>query len=337
MADTSKRPVMEHRQTGRWLAKLAGEVGVECAATWRKMDVPMYDALTAVLGQPYRGWDHDADGVLWYLLRLYCMGDLVMLKVPAGGTPARDHERRRNQETMQHGLPEGIFACVDLDQHAAEFDGHVHLEAPYHFERMQVDLEERTARISLPVVGPWDDRVAPLEIGYTDPSRTFSHLRAYGAVARWPYRSDHLYLLVLEDRAAALGLEEIYRIDNRCNRKSGGGLVRRVCASLDLLRLEAETEHAVSHLPPDLADERRKEIETVVDTAVRAAQGLAPDGAGPMMVQAYNRRDQGPASRPDAPDGVEVSQGEGGWTRAVGWGVVAFAKPLDPEEDIPLP
>lgn len=40
-------------------------------------------------------------------------------------------------------------------------------------------------------------RLGPLEIGSTTPSKTLLHLLEAGAVARWPYGSDHICLLVL--------------------------------------------------------------------------------------------------------------------------------------------
>ena len=49
---------------------------------------------------------------------------------------------------------------------------------------------------------------APLEVGYTRPSRTLLHLTEFGAVARWPYGHDVITLLVQRDgRAQPLAAE----------------------------------------------------------------------------------------------------------------------------------
>lgn len=201
---TERPPVSEHRKIGRKMAALAGTMGSEIAKAFRQSGVPAYDkGYISALGQPFGRWDSEADAVLWYLLRLFITGDLLIGHIPLDAGPGRDKERRRNQELLDQMLsPHDILVCVDQEQQGAGYDGHVHLHKGWKVERIWFDIAKQDRirfQYDQEVVGPLaDDEIIPLEIGYTDPTRTFTHLSEYGAVVRWPYDSNGLYLLVLK-------------------------------------------------------------------------------------------------------------------------------------------
>ncbi|MEU8220796.1 hypothetical protein AB0C47_34185 [Micromonospora taraxaci] len=322
----------EHRQSGRWIAQFAGSQGAQCATLFRRLEVPSYTALVSAFGQPYRDWDQQSDGVLWYLLRLYTAGELVFLGVPAGGKPAKDAERTKNQETLHNGLPSGIAACVDQEQHAAGFDGHVHLDTPWQFEQLVVENPFRSKwRTGTIALGPLEPRPIPLEIGYTDPSRTFTHLRDHGMVARWPYGSDSMFVLALAD--ANVDVSAMFKRDVQINLATGGGFVHGVCAAIDMVRGAAQRAHAVAHLPQEEQAERLRDIDAVCRKAAEAVQRC---GVGLATYQIYNSGDTGP--RDYTPNrAIVIDIQDDGTVIASGRGVVVLAKKFDPTMDIPLP
>ncbi|WP_133061685.1 hypothetical protein [Streptosporangium minutum] len=211
-------PVSEHRKIGRKMAALAGTMGSEIAKSFRQSGIPAYDkGFISALGQPFGRWDSEADAVLWYLLRLFITGDLLLGHIPLDAGPGRDKERRRNQELLDELLsPHDILLCVDQEQQGAGYDGHVHLHKGWKVERIWFHIEKQDKlrfQYDLEAVGPLaEDEILPLEIGYTDPTRTFTHLSEYGAVVRWPYDSDGLYLLVLREGREA-DLQAVFEKD----------------------------------------------------------------------------------------------------------------------------
>ena len=121
---------------------------------------------------------------------------------PVAATPRPDRHGAENERTLNAGLAgTGLPAAVNGSPG-------------------QTDDGVLTWTIALPLVSKQEAEVdaapevaiapgsAPLEIGYTLPSRTFTHLLTTGAVWRWPYKSERLLLL-----AAVTNHEQRWQIE----------------------------------------------------------------------------------------------------------------------------
>lgn len=154
-----------------------------------RIDDPSAATLVSVIGQPFRGW---SDGQVWALttvLGLIGNGTLVMARIAVNARPGPDADRAGNAEKLKAGLPGefGIEIFEGLSHHGdGELSWPVDQQMPWGVEATG---ETRRAPLS-----EWADS-APLEIGYTEASRTLLHLREYGIVARWPYNFDEIWII----------------------------------------------------------------------------------------------------------------------------------------------
>jgi hypothetical protein len=114
-----------------------------------------------------------------------------------GTDPGPDAERERNAAALAT-VRRPFRADVDLEQNGAAQDGWLTWTAPIPLVRSTgvalLDPVHGEEPVMAPrLIGPAG---APIEIGYTKPSRTLAHLIEEGAVARWPYGQGHMTLIV---------------------------------------------------------------------------------------------------------------------------------------------
>ncbi|MFP5219876.1 MAG: hypothetical protein ACLGIG_09080 [Actinomycetes bacterium] len=150
----------------------------------------------AAIGQTFK--DVEPVEQLWCRGRLEALlanGRVLSMVVDVFEGPVADREVERNQALLNAGLA-GTPGRATVwsssggrpDDGLIEWVGQLRL-AP----RDEGAVEEAATRGLTELVLP--ELRAPLEIGYTLPSRTWLHLAQHGAVWRWPYRSTNLFLL----------------------------------------------------------------------------------------------------------------------------------------------
>lgn len=174
------------------LRRPGGAKAIADADEWRRANLgaPVYDAF----GQPYRGsWTMGQTAVFAKLLLEYDLGHIRATHVEVGQRPASDRLREQNRAALAN-LPLDIRAEV-FDGLSHDGDGNLHL--PGDLIIVDTDADGRRVEIEPEVTG-----VIPLEIGYTEVSRTFMHLHEYRAVARWPYGHEKIIILSLTDAGA---------------------------------------------------------------------------------------------------------------------------------------
>lgn len=123
-------------------------------------------------------------------------GEFAMTLLEVGEVPAGDADRIVNAERLARLHP-AFIARPDAEQCNAERDGEMCWTAPIRAQRS-------TGRASSEGVAPGPEVTVhevppgcvPLEIGLTFPSRTLLHLLKHGGVARWPYQSTVVALLL---------------------------------------------------------------------------------------------------------------------------------------------
>lgn len=182
-----------HAYAGETLAKkMRGAPGGRELLAWAEdwLRDPANKTLRHIYGDPYRGWISGQVAALVNLIIAGRRGRFQIASIPVGVKPARDSAREANREALAD-LPCGITAVVhtDPDGRGSESDGY--LSIPDALDIVDDDGSRMAA-------DAWDH--VPLEIGYTDATRTYLHLAQEGAVARWPYGHDHLYVLTTTPR-----------------------------------------------------------------------------------------------------------------------------------------
>ncbi len=206
---------------GHSVAFYAGGVG---SARW---PVGYQDAL----GQAYRDdWLTIPQVLQWVAVNDYVdAGRVGVVRLELGSPPGSDKQRQENAEVLR-GLPEPFVADLDLVQHGGDEDGRLEWSEEIGCFTGGGAGEAR----EVPVPGGLS---VPLEVGACLPSRVRLHLRMSGAVARWPYHSDDVYVLVGLPTPLAFSAalakefaEEIRLSWNRPERNRGltaGGMTRR--------------------------------------------------------------------------------------------------------------
>ena len=124
-------------------------------------------------------------------------GRVGFIRVRTGGTPHSDKMRKINADMLAI-LPEPFEGEVDMAQNGAPCDGSFRWTRPIKVEtsteRTKITPDGGIRTITAPVaIKPGE---LPLEIGDTFPSRTILHLAEEGGVARWPYGTDWISILV---------------------------------------------------------------------------------------------------------------------------------------------
>ncbi len=139
--------------------------------------------------QTHTGRLHPYDGYIMLMLELdLALGQLAMARIHVGQGPAPDKEQDRNETTLRAAMPPGW----SVDVGGYDSDGSIHWG------------DRRPDFVDLMTMS--DPRMHPgaaLEIGTTASHKTLLHLRRRGALARWPYGSE--YLWIFEFRGNAWG------------------------------------------------------------------------------------------------------------------------------------
>lgn len=123
-------------------------------------------------------------------------GEFAMALLEVGEVPAGDADRIINANRLARLHP-AFAARLDAEQSNAERDGEMCWTAPIRVQRSTGRASsEGTALTPEVAVYEVPPGCVPLEIGLTFPSRTLLHLLKHGGVARWPYQSTVVALLL---------------------------------------------------------------------------------------------------------------------------------------------
>lgn len=127
-------------------------------------------------------------------------GDVAYTYISTGGRPGPDSDRTGNARKLEDTVAP-FRAELDMQQNGADADGVLRWDVPLKISRSTgahfFPSACRTGEYSLvtyPTVR--EPGSAPLEVGDSWPSRTLLHLWEDGAVARWPYGSELIWLFV---------------------------------------------------------------------------------------------------------------------------------------------
>jgi hypothetical protein len=177
--------------TARGHDEVYREVEIGRATSW--CDEPDCDhhVRRAVIGQTHTG--DESIHQLWcrgHVEAFLASGRVRRTAIQVGVTPGADRDHARNQQKLTDALAGwGFEADVQPSTGGRTDDGDVTWAGDLGLlSPAEVDAGVPPAA----VLGPGR---ASLEIGYTLPSRTYTHLYERGAVWRWPYGSDRLTLL----------------------------------------------------------------------------------------------------------------------------------------------
>ena len=113
-------------------------------------------------------------------------GAIAMAEVNIGYEPQADKEVAFHKEVLQR-RDDKLFHG-DFWGEKAEYDGWINWTRPTRFEIKRCNDKGRLIGRDFPVLEP---REVPLEVGYTEGSRTLTHLRFRGALARVRHRQSN--------------------------------------------------------------------------------------------------------------------------------------------------
>lgn len=118
--------------------------------------------------------------------------------IPVGAPPGPDKKREQNQALLDAAISGDSRAHVDLHQNLADQDGYLSWTTRKRFERSTgvPFIDEKHGYSPVTAIHYAAPRQVPLEIGYTMPSRTLAHLEQDRGVARWPYESKYVTVLL---------------------------------------------------------------------------------------------------------------------------------------------
>jgi hypothetical protein len=123
-------------------------------------------------------------------------GEFAHIPISVGADPGADADRTGNSMKLE-GLHEAFRARLDMDQNGAEADGRFWWPETIRAQRssgLGLVEEHETTPVYMPHAVP--AACVPLEVGYSKPSCTLLHMWRDGGVARWPYGSDVVHLLL---------------------------------------------------------------------------------------------------------------------------------------------
>lgn len=175
--------------------------------------------LTDAFGQPSGGWTPGQLAGLYHLYSLWFVGELAITRLPINCSPGYDSQREENQAALnalrlitEPDNP-GLSATVFLYQMTSpDGDGVLRWERPI---TLGMRIPDDPGGSAWAVVDPMPK--VPLEIGSTDTSTTVMHLLQNPGVARWPYGSEHVVLIV-----SSTFVREAYREDDTAVRWKPG-------------------------------------------------------------------------------------------------------------------
>lgn len=168
----------------RFLRESGGGTVLADADAWRRD--PANRDLCDIYAQPFSAWTPGQLAALSLLITAGRAGDIEITGVEVGQEPRRDSARRENQMALSQ-LPHGIKAEVYIEGDCHDSDGDVDIPDG-------LQIVDTTEQAATPAQARGWTKI-PLEIGHTDATRTWLHLCQEGALARWPYGSDVLYVV----------------------------------------------------------------------------------------------------------------------------------------------
>ncbi|WP_067484297.1 hypothetical protein [Actinomadura hibisca] len=205
----------EHRDLARFLNGTIGELEsaavapfIDFIAKHPRNTVSRFRSLFHALGRPHggSGWE-GCVGSYYFLLWALFAGCIDVIAVDVGATAGKDAEREANQAALDSLAEFGLSAVVDMEQKGGrgEPDGTLAFSRSLPARRFNnpADLD---ALDRLPQSLQAEYLLAPprdgilLEIGDCLPSRTYTRLCQYEAVARWPYGGNQpLFVLLVNE------------------------------------------------------------------------------------------------------------------------------------------
>ncbi|HET6509577.1 MAG TPA: hypothetical protein VFG42_22460 [Baekduia sp.] len=155
---------------------------------------PAYVASAAIVPAITQRWGHR--GYDWYdaaavdeVAFLAKVGLLAIAWVPVGAVPGKDREQRLNQERLD--AIASPFGATFLGG-AGDSDGTLGWDSPIELIHQQGDGTELHLK--------YEPTSIPLEVGHVAPETVPWHIRYEGGVARWPYRSESIALILTTRR-----------------------------------------------------------------------------------------------------------------------------------------
>lgn len=133
-------------------------------------------------------WEIHSFMQLWYHAH---GGDIALAKVKIGHCPNKDVDIEGNNGILQEVVCnwDGYFKA-EFWGGLGDHDGYIKVLKPLLFDTMN------TPQDSIEYGGHNSDSLS-LEVGTQSWSKTLHMMRVYGALARWPYGSEYLWLFVM--------------------------------------------------------------------------------------------------------------------------------------------
>ncbi|NQU06471.1 MAG: hypothetical protein HQ568_10290 [Calditrichaeota bacterium] len=182
------------------MSPIAGKFGIEkmidddpelallCHSTMVKIKEKFYDRpYVDIITQPYHGYSL---GEAYAFLQVHAAigsGKIIQCTVEVGSEPHKDKEVEKNNRLLNN-LPKPFVA--EFWGGLADEDGFVEWN-----KAIVCDQFIKNVRNSCICKA----EKAPLEVGYTDDHTTLYHLGMDRCLARWPYNSNYIHILVLID------------------------------------------------------------------------------------------------------------------------------------------
>lgn len=135
-------------------------------------------------------------------------GDVAYTYISTGGLPGADSDRTGNASKLEDTV-EPFRVELDMTQNGADSDGVLYWDEPLKISRStgahfygNTCQPDQYGLVTYPTMR--EPGSAPLEVGDSWPSRTLLHLYEDGAVARWPYGSELIWLFIHCNRTSFL-------------------------------------------------------------------------------------------------------------------------------------
>jgi hypothetical protein len=147
-------------------------------------------AMVDVLGQNYMSpslAEAYAFAQLWHML---WAGEVAMVRLAIGQEPLADMDVDGNNGALQQlSKTSGVRCSAQFWGGLADQDGFIQLEQPVRLGLVNFSVQE--------VWDGSDGLEYPLEVGYQLWSKTLHMLRTHGKLARWPYGSKDVFLMMV--------------------------------------------------------------------------------------------------------------------------------------------
>lgn len=148
------------------------------------------EVVVDALGQNYMSPSLAEAYAFAQLWRMLWAGELAMVRLAIGREPLPDAEVNGNDGALQQlSKMSGVRCSAQFWGGLADQDGFIRLEQTVRLELVNFSAQEVWD-------GP-DGLEYPLEVGYQLWSKTLHVLRTHGKLARWPYGSKDVFLMMV--------------------------------------------------------------------------------------------------------------------------------------------